>query len=128
MDEWRELEKTLNEARQQFLKREISESLHETVVKMQASGNVGTQGFFSFERELGDYIKFQRDLKGFWNILRRIEEDCDDVSSWLKLQPWEMEDNSSDDSDADSGRGESVSGDEEPNTKKPTLENDMAAA
>lgn len=128
MDEWRELEKTLNEARQQFLKREISESLHETVTKMQASGNLGGQGFFSFERELGGYIKFQRDLKGFWNILRRVEEDCDDVSSWLKLQRWEVEDSSSDDSDADSGRGESVSGDEEPNSKKPTLETNMLSA
>ena len=95
------------------------------MVKKQA-GIVGgrKREFRSFEHELGAYIKFQKNLKGFWSVLRFVQEDCDDLATWLSYKGLSSTEYDGDDSDADSGMGKSVT-DEGSESKKPALENEM---
>lgn len=83
MIQYRALEEILKDSQDAYLENELSSEL---VAEVQTNNiyKRGKAGECSIGGAVSDYLLFQNDLSGFWNILRLCEANHTDLASFLE--------------------------------------------
>ena len=78
--EYDEIEGVVSRCQVDYRNGKVSRELEKIVATRQ---DLGTPSRGNFERDLCEYMEFQQNLKGFWNILKLVECNFDTLSRYI---------------------------------------------